>query len=205
MRRATRSPCSLDGDESAVAGDSFEVAVRAAGSILQAHHRRGRRCALVVNSAARETQRGLATDANWRRALEMLAATEPTARTPAFALLQADGGIAARSLELVVVTSRVDVAARRPARAAGALAARRLARLRPDDARAASRSSLRLRPWDPGRGGAQRRRPRGGARARRRRALRRTFLVAVVPGGRDRGDVAAAREPASTTRPARSQ
>ena len=98
----------LDGDESAVAGESFEVAVRAAGSILQAHHRRGRRCALVVNSAGRETQT-VATDANWRRALEILAAAEPTARTPAFALLQADGGIAARSLELVVVTSRVDV------------------------------------------------------------------------------------------------
>jgi len=98
----------LDGDESAVAGESFEVAVRAAGSILQAHHRRGRRCALVVNSAGRETQT-IATDANWRRALEILAAAEPTARAPAFALLQADGGIAARSLELVVVTSRVDV------------------------------------------------------------------------------------------------
>ena len=92
----------------ATAGDSFDVAVRAAGSILQAHHRRGRRCALVVNSAARETQ-AIATDANWRRALEILAGAEPTARTPAYALLQADGGIAARSLELVVVTSRVDV------------------------------------------------------------------------------------------------
>jgi len=98
----------LDGDETTVAGDSFEVAVRAAGSILQAHHRRGRRCALVVNSAARETQT-VATDANWRRALELLAAAEPTARTPVSALLHADGGIAARSLELVVVTSRVDV------------------------------------------------------------------------------------------------
>jgi uncharacterized protein (DUF58 family) len=98
----------LDGDESAVSGESFEVAVRAAGSILQAHHRRGRRCALVVNSLLRETQ-AVATDANWRRALEILAAVEPTARTPAFALLQADGGVAARSLELVVVTSRVDV------------------------------------------------------------------------------------------------
>jgi uncharacterized protein (DUF58 family) len=98
----------LDGDETAVVGESFEVAVRAAGSILQAHHRRGRRCALVVNSAARESQ-AVATDANWRRVLEILAATEPTARTPAFALLQADGGVAARSLELVVVTSRVDV------------------------------------------------------------------------------------------------
>ena len=98
----------LDGDETAVAGGSFDVAVRAAGSILQAHHRRGRRCALVVNSAARETQT-VATDANWRRALELLAGAAPTATMPAFALLQADGGIAARSLELVVVTSRVDV------------------------------------------------------------------------------------------------
>jgi uncharacterized protein (DUF58 family) len=98
----------LDGDETAGAGESFEVAVRAAGSILQAHHRRGRRCALVVNSALRESQ-AVATDAGWRRALEILASAEPTARTPAFALLQADGGIAARSLELVVVTSRVDV------------------------------------------------------------------------------------------------
>jgi uncharacterized protein (DUF58 family) len=98
----------LDGDETAVVGESFEVAVRAAGSILQAHHRRGRRCALVINSALRESQ-AVATDANWHRALEILAAAEPTARTPAFALLQADGGVAARSLELVVVTSRADV------------------------------------------------------------------------------------------------
>jgi len=99
----------LDGDETAVVGESFEVATRAAGSILQAHRRRRRRCALVVNSAALETQ-AVASDANWRRALEILAAAEPTARTPAFALLQADGGgVAARSLELVVVTSRIDV------------------------------------------------------------------------------------------------
>jgi uncharacterized protein (DUF58 family) len=98
----------LDGDKSATVGGTFDVAVRAAGSILKAHHRRGRRCALVVNSAARETQ-AVATDANWRRALEILAGAEPTAHTPAYALLQADGGIAARSLELVVVTSRVDV------------------------------------------------------------------------------------------------
>jgi uncharacterized protein (DUF58 family) len=98
----------LDGDASAVVGDSFDVAVRAAGSILQAHHRQRRRAALVVNSASREVQT-IATAAHWRRALEILAAAEPTARTPAFALLQADGGVAARSLELVVVTSRIDV------------------------------------------------------------------------------------------------
>jgi uncharacterized protein (DUF58 family) len=98
----------LDGDAQATAGEGFEVAVRAAGSILRAHLRRGRRCALIVNSAARESL-AVATESDWRRALEVLAAAQPDARTPAFALLQADGGMAARSLELVVVTSRVDV------------------------------------------------------------------------------------------------
>jgi uncharacterized protein (DUF58 family) len=93
----------LDGVEPA-----FDVAVRAAGSILQAHMRRQRRCALVVNSAARDVQ-PINSDADWRRALEVLAAAEPDARTPAYALLQAGGGVVARSLELVVVTSRVDV------------------------------------------------------------------------------------------------
>jgi uncharacterized protein (DUF58 family) len=92
-----------------VAGENFEVAVRAAGSILQAHLRRGRRCALVVNSAARESQ-AIASENDWRKALEVLAGTTPSAPTRAFALLQADGGIAARSLELVVVTSELDVA-----------------------------------------------------------------------------------------------
>ena len=98
----------LDGDELGAAGESFDVAVRAAGSILQAHVRRGRRCSLVVNSATREVQ-SVASEGEWHRALELLAGAEPTARTRAFALLQLDGGVVARSLELVVVTSRVDV------------------------------------------------------------------------------------------------
>jgi uncharacterized protein (DUF58 family) len=99
----------LDGDARTGPGEGFEVAVRAAGSILQAHLRRGRRCALIVNSAAREAQ-PVTSEGEWRRAREALAAAEPNARTPAFALLQSDGGIAARSLELVVVTSCLDVA-----------------------------------------------------------------------------------------------
>ena len=99
----------LDGDARTGPGEGFEVAVRAAGSILQAHLRRGRRCALIVNSAAREAQ-PVTSEGEWRRAREALAAAEANARTPAFALLQSDGGIAARSLELVVVTSCVDVA-----------------------------------------------------------------------------------------------
>jgi uncharacterized protein (DUF58 family) len=93
----------LDGLEPA-----FDVAVRAAGSILQAHVRRQRRCVLVVNSASRDVQ-SVASDGDWRRALELLAAAEPDARAPAYALLQAGGGVVARSLELVVVTSSVSV------------------------------------------------------------------------------------------------
>jgi uncharacterized protein (DUF58 family) len=86
----------------------FDVAVRAAGSILHAHVRRNRRCVLVVNSATRDVQPVASEAGDWRRALEVLAAAEPTATTPAFALLESSGGVAARSLELVVVTSRVD-------------------------------------------------------------------------------------------------
>jgi uncharacterized protein (DUF58 family) len=97
----------LDGDVRAGTDAAFDVAVRAAGSVLQAHVRRGRRCALVVNSAARHAQ-SVTTDADWRRALEALAAAERDGVTPAFALLQSNGGAVARSLELVVVTSRVD-------------------------------------------------------------------------------------------------
>jgi len=97
----------LDGDVTAGTDAAFDVAVRAAGSVLQAHARRGRRCALVVNSAARDVQ-AVTSESDWRRALEVLAAAERDAHTPAFALLQVDGGVAARSLELVVVTSRVD-------------------------------------------------------------------------------------------------
>ena len=99
----------LDGDARSGTDRSFDVAVRAAGSVLQAHVRRRRRCALVLNSAAREVQ-AVTSESDWRRALEVLAGAERDAQTPAFALLQADGGVAARSLELVVVTSRVDAA-----------------------------------------------------------------------------------------------
>jgi uncharacterized protein (DUF58 family) len=102
----------LDGDAAAVAGDApdstFDVAVRAAGSLLHAQVRHSKRCILVVNSAARETQQVASEAGDWRRALELLAAAEPTGTTPAFALLESSGNAAARALELAVVTSRVD-------------------------------------------------------------------------------------------------
>ena len=102
----------LDGEAAAVVGEqpdsTFDAAVRAAGSLLYAHVRRGQRCVLVVNSAAREVQPVTSEAGDWPRALEVLAAAEATSTTPAFALLESGAGAAARSLELVVVTSRVD-------------------------------------------------------------------------------------------------
>ena len=162
-------------------GDSFDVAVRAAGSILQAHHRRGRRCALVVNSAARETQADRDRCELAARARDPRRRGADRAHAGVSRFCRRTAGIAARSLELVVVTSRVDVTARRPARSACALAARRLARVRRDGSRPAAAAA-------PSPGGRDSRSPSCGAAtisrprsAHRRRALRRTALVALVP------------------------
>ncbi len=102
----------LDGDPAGVTGSppdsSFDVAVRVAGSILRAQVRNGRRCVLLLNTADRETQVVSSEGPEWQRALELLAAAEPDARGPASALLQSADTPAARSLELVVVTSRLE-------------------------------------------------------------------------------------------------
>jgi uncharacterized protein (DUF58 family) len=100
----------LDADAKAVVGDSFEVQVRAAGSILDAYVRRGRRGVLVLNSERREIQHVHSPAADWRRALELLAAVEPTGDTPVARLLAEEDGPAARALELVVVTARLEPA-----------------------------------------------------------------------------------------------
>jgi len=100
----------LDADAKAVAGESFEVQVRAAGSILDAYVRRGRRGVLVINSERREIQHVHSPAADWRRALELLAAVEATGRTPVGRLLAEEDGPAARALELVVVTARLEPA-----------------------------------------------------------------------------------------------
>jgi uncharacterized protein (DUF58 family) len=100
----------LDADAKAVVGDSFEVQVRATGSILDAYVRRGRRGVLVLNSAQREVQHVHSPAADWRRALELLAAVEATGATPVARLLAEEDGPAARALELVVVTARLESA-----------------------------------------------------------------------------------------------
>ena len=94
----------LDLDPAGVVGDSFETQVRAAGSILMAHGRRGRRAVLVVNSPRKEQERIHPGDLEGRQALELLAAVEPEPGPPLHALLGEDGP-AGRGLELAVVTA----------------------------------------------------------------------------------------------------
>ena len=98
----------LDADASAVAGESFDVQVRAAGSILDSYVHRGRRAVLVVNSERRDVQQVHSVAADWRRALELLAAAEPTGRSTVARLLAEHDGPAARALELAVVTARLE-------------------------------------------------------------------------------------------------
>lgn len=98
----------LDADARAVAGDSFEVQVRAAASVLDAYVRRNRRAVLVVNSANRASLHVHSAVDDRTRALELLAGVEPDARAPLIALLADEASPVARALELVVVTGRVD-------------------------------------------------------------------------------------------------
>ena len=100
----------LDGDASAAVGESFDVQVRVAGSILESYVRRGRRAVLVVNSEHRDVQQVHSLAADWRRALELLAAAEPTGRTSVTRLLAEQDGPAARALELALVTARLEPA-----------------------------------------------------------------------------------------------
>jgi uncharacterized protein (DUF58 family) len=100
----------LDADASAVVGDSFDVQVRAAGSILESYVRRGRRAVLVLNSEQRDVQQVHSAAADWRRALELLAAAEPTGRSTVAHLLAEQDGPTARALELAVVTARLEPA-----------------------------------------------------------------------------------------------
>jgi uncharacterized protein (DUF58 family) len=104
---------------------SFEAQVRAAGSILWAHARRGRRAVLVVNGRSVESHGIGVEDADLRRALEVLAGIEPNGLLPASALLAEEASRAARALEVVVVTARLpaDLVERLAARAGRGLAA----------------------------------------------------------------------------------
>ena len=95
----------LDANAAGVVGESFDVQVRAAGSLLLTHARRSRRAVLVVNGAQRIVQRVHSFDSDWGQAYDLLAAAEADGHAPAAALLNDDSGSIARALELTVVTS----------------------------------------------------------------------------------------------------
>lgn len=97
----------LDAQEHTAAGESFDVQVRAAGSILRKHASHGRHAVLAVNSALRPTARVSSLDGDWLGALALLAEAEPNGTRPVVELLARESGPASRALETVVVTARV--------------------------------------------------------------------------------------------------
>jgi uncharacterized protein (DUF58 family) len=102
----------LDCDPAGAVGvppdSSFDAAVRAAGSILHAHARRGRRTVLVLNRAHPEVHRVNSLDSDWRAAMQSLAAARAEDSRPLSTLVGREGGITAMALELVVVTARLE-------------------------------------------------------------------------------------------------
>jgi uncharacterized protein (DUF58 family) len=84
---------------------SFDVQVRAAGSIVWAHARRGRNASLVVTSAAADSVSVRSYEQDWPRALESLAAAEQDGRRPLEAFLGETSGPAAGASDLVTVTA----------------------------------------------------------------------------------------------------
>ena len=88
-------------------GDSsFDAQVRAAGSLLWAHARRGRQAGLVVTSGMAEETVSIRTyERDWPRALEVLAAVEQNGRRPVEALLVDQAGGVTHARDLAVVTA----------------------------------------------------------------------------------------------------
>jgi uncharacterized protein (DUF58 family) len=88
-------------------GDSsFDAQVRAAGSLIWAHARRGRHARLVVTSGASDEAISLRSyERDWPRALEILATTEQNGRRAAEALLTDHSGAATHARDLALVTA----------------------------------------------------------------------------------------------------
>ena len=95
----------LDADPDAVVGGSFDLQVRAAGSLLLSHVRRGRRAVLAINGSEPEQHAVRSAEGDWRSALDLLAAVEPEPGPPLAALLVDESSPVARSLELALVTA----------------------------------------------------------------------------------------------------
>jgi uncharacterized protein (DUF58 family) len=98
----------LDADRRSVVGDSFDLQVRAAGSMLLAHAIRNRRSGLTITTSPSQTCHVASFDGEWRRALELLAAAEPTGTEPLVRFLGRDASPAVHATELVAVTASLD-------------------------------------------------------------------------------------------------
>jgi uncharacterized protein (DUF58 family) len=90
----------------APAGPSFDVQVRAAGSLLRAFASGGHTTLLAINRARPEYHH-VASERDWQAAYDALAAAEPDGATPVAALLGAEASPLVRVGELVVVTPAV--------------------------------------------------------------------------------------------------
>ncbi|HUF01170.1 MAG TPA: DUF58 domain-containing protein [Gaiellaceae bacterium] len=105
----------LDCDPGGAAGtppeSSFDQAVRAAGTILDAYVRRGRDATLLTSGADRAVARVRALDPDRRAALDALAAAEPDAQHPLAHTLARGLPAGLRHGELVVVTANLDARA----------------------------------------------------------------------------------------------
>jgi uncharacterized protein (DUF58 family) len=98
----------LDANRQAVVGESFDVGVRAAGSILRLHALRGRRALLTVTCDPPESRRVASFDGEWQLARELLAAAEPTGAVALETFLVRESSPAAQATELVVITSALN-------------------------------------------------------------------------------------------------
>ena len=142
----------LDADASVVAGESFDVQVRAAGSMLRAHAARGRRAVLALNSASRPSARVSSLDGDWLAAI---------ARSPRSSRTGAARGGAARARER---PGRAGAGGRRDRAARAALATKLVQRALTGHGVSSSGSTRRASP-------AGRRRPNRSCCGCWRRAL----------------------------------
>jgi uncharacterized protein (DUF58 family) len=84
---------------------SFDAQVRAAGSILWTHARRGRNARLLVSSSAVDTVSVRSYERDWSRAMEALAAAEQDGTRPLEAFLADESGVAAHASDVAIVTA----------------------------------------------------------------------------------------------------
>ncbi len=84
---------------------SFDAQVRAAGSILWTHARRGRHARLLVTDSAGESVSIRSYERDWPRALEALAAASQDGKRPLEAFLGDEAGGVARASDIAVVTA----------------------------------------------------------------------------------------------------